>query len=299
MTTMNLAILAGVLVGAGLAAALLAFAPTRPALGEFLGQLSPSARLSRSMPVEVSDTTDRVGVWLMRHLPLTRWIKPPTKDLDLLQIPLHRFYADKAAHAAIGLIFPLLFGVGTTLLHLPVPFVIPTIASLVAAVALSFLPDMNVKRRATAARVEFAHALSAYLDLVAIARNSGAQTRQAMEVAANTGDSWAFTRIRETLLSSKLSGTSPWDALRDLSESLDVPGLSDLADIMRMSAEDNAAVYTTLRATATSMRNSLMNADLAQANSSTTQISFPAAALALIFTVMLAAPAFLRLIHPG
>ncbi|MBA3019662.1 type II secretion system F family protein [Propionicimonas sp.] len=299
MTTMNLAIFAGLLVGTGLAAALLAFAPTRPALGEFLGQLSPSARLSRTVPIEVSDYTDRVGVWLMRHLPLSLWVKPPTKDLDLLQIPLHRFYADKAAHAAVGLILPLLFGAAATVLRIPIPFVIPAAASLAAAVALSFLPDMDVKRRAAAARVEFAHALSAYLDLVAIARNSGAQTRQAMEVAANTGDSWAFTRIRESLLASKLSGTSPWDALRDLSESLDVPGLSDLADIMRMSAEDNAAVYTTLRATATSMRNSLMNTDLAQANSTTTQISYPAAALALIFTVMLATPAFLRLIHPS
>lgn len=299
MTTMQIAIIAGLLVGAGLAAALLAFAPTRPALGEFLGQLSPSSRLSRSVSVEVSDYTDRVGVWLVRHVPLSRWGKPPTKDLDLLQIPLHRFYADKAAHAAVGLVFPLLFGVAAAVLHIPVPFVIPAAASLVAAVALSFLPDVDVKRRATEARVEFAHALTAYLDLVAIARNSGAQTRQAMEVAAATGDSWAFVRIREALLDSKFSGRNPWDALRDLSESLEVAGLADLADIMRLSAEDNAAVYSILRATASSMRNSLMNADLARANTATTQISYPQALLPLIFMVLLGAPAIIRLIHPG
>jgi|LSQX01.1.fsa_nt_gb Flp pilus assembly protein TadB len=299
MTTMQIAILSGVLVGAGLAAALLAVAPTRPALGEFLGHLSPSSRLSRAIPVEVSDYTDRVGVWLVRHVPLSRWIKPPTKDLDLLQIPLHRFYADKAAHAAVGLVFPLLFGVVAAVLHIPIPFVIPAAASLVAAAALSFLPDVNVKRRAAAARVEFAHALTAYLDLVAIARNSGAQTRQAMEVAAANGDSWAFVRIREALLDSKFSGRNPWDALRDLSESLEVTGLADLADIMRLSAEDNAAVYSILRATASSMRNSLMNADLAQANTATTQISYPQALLPLIFMVLLGAPAVIRLIHPG
>lgn len=299
MTTTQLAILAGILIGGGLAAALMAYAPTRPALADFLGHLNPYSRLARTSTVDISDYKDRVGVWLLRRMPLTRWVKPPVKDLDLLQIPLHRFYADKATHAALGLLLPLIVGATIAALRIPLPFAVPTAAGVVLALILSFLPDLEVKSRAAAARVEFAHALTAYLDLVAIARNSGAQTRQAMELAAETGDSWAFARIRETLIDSRFSGRSPWEALRDLSEDLDVAGLSDLADIMRLSAEDNAAVYSILRATASSMRNTLMNADLAEANSATTRISYPQALLPLVFMLLLGAPAIMRLIHPG
>ncbi len=118
-------------------------------------------------------------------------------------------------------------------------------------------------------------------------------------MAAESGDSWAFARIRESLIDSRFSGRSPWDALRDLSEDLDVAGLSDLADIMRLSAEDNAAVYSILRATASSMRNTLMNSDLAEANSVTTRMSYPQSLLPLVFMFLLGAPAIMRLIHPG
>lgn len=299
MTTMQLAVLSGILLGSGIAAGLMAFAPTRPALADFLGHLNPYTQSNRTSTIEISDYKDRVGAWLMRKAPLTQWLKPPTKDLDLLQIPLHRLYADKAIHAAVGLALPLAVGATLAAIHLPIPLIIPTFASVLLAAALSFLPDMEIKKRAAAARMEFAHALTAYLDLVAIARNSGAQTRQAMEIAAEAGDSWAFTRIRESLIDSKFSGSSPWDALRDLSENLDVAGLSDLADIMRLSAEDNAAVYSILRSTASSMRNSLMNADLAEANTVTTRISYPQALLPLVFMLLLGAPAVMRLIHPG
>ncbi len=148
MTTMQLAIIAGALIGGGLAAALMAYAPTRPALVDFLGHLSPYSRLSRTSTVEVADYKDRVGVWLIRRTPLTRWVKPPTKDLDLLQIPLHRFYADKAIHAALGLALPLIAGAAFAVVHLPVPFVFPAAAGLVLAAMLSFLPDLDVKSRA-------------------------------------------------------------------------------------------------------------------------------------------------------
>lgn len=299
MTTMQLAILAGALLGAGLAAAMLAFAPTRPALGDFLSHLNNTARHEKAAPVEVADYTDRIGVWLMRHLPVARWLKTPSKDLDLLQVPLHRFYADKAIYAGIGLIFPLLFAIITAVLRIPIPLVFPMAASIGAAAALSLLPDLNIRRRAAEARIEFEHALTAYLDLVAIARNSGAQTRQAMELAANTGESWAFARIREALLDSRFSGRSAWDALRDLAEDLEVTGLADTADIMRLSAEDNAAVYPILRAKASAMRNSMMNTELAEANTATTQMTYPEALLPIIFIILLGAPALIQIISPG
>ena len=55
------------------------------------------------------------------------------------------------------------------------------------------------KDDAKAARKEFGRALASYIDLVALERNSGSGPRQAMEIAANIGDSWVFRRLAEEL----------------------------------------------------------------------------------------------------
>ena len=80
------------------------------------------------------------------------------------------------------------------------------------------LPDYNVRDDAKKARAEFARALGAYIDLVALERHSGSGTRQAMEVAADVGDSWVFPRLGEELARSRWSGLPPWEALHTLAD---------------------------------------------------------------------------------
>ena len=111
-----------------------------------------------------------------------------------------------------------------------------------------------------AAREEFARATSAYIDLTALERAAGAGATQALEQAATVGDSWVFVRLREQLIRARLSGTPPLEGLHELSTELALPELSDLADIMRLSGEEGAAVYKTLRARSASMRAAMMNA---------------------------------------
>jgi Flp pilus assembly protein TadB len=167
------------------------------------------------------------------------------------------------------------------------------------AIALSFLPDYNVRTDAAAARTEFSRALGAYVDLVALERNAGSGARQAMEKAAEVGDSWVFRRLAEELGKSRWSGVPPWDSLTSLSEELGLAELAELSDIMRMSGEEGAAVYQTLRARAASMRSAMMNAELAKANAASERMSMPAGVLALIFLVILATPALLRVLVTG
>ena len=69
-----------------------------------------------------------------------------------------------------------------------------------------FLPDYNARDDAKKARAEFARALGAYIDLVALERNNGSGARQAMEAAAEVGDSWVFRRLAEELARSRWSG---------------------------------------------------------------------------------------------
>ena len=98
-----------------------------------------------------------------------------------------------------------------------------------------FLPNYNAVDDAKKARLEFARALGAYIDLVALERNNGSGVRQAMESAAEVGDSWVFTRLSEELTRSRWSGQPPWDALHALADELGLPELDDFADIMRLS----------------------------------------------------------------
>ena len=175
----------------------------------------------------------------------------------------------------------------------------PVLASLALGVGLSFLPDYNVRSDAAAARVEFARALSAYVDMVALERNAGSGPRQALEAAATTGDSWVFRRLAEELARSRWSGVPPWDALTTLADDLGLPELGEVSDIMRLSGEEGAAVYPTLRARSASMRAALTAAELAKANAAGERLSMPVAVLALIFLILLAVPALLRVLLPG
>ena len=67
------------------------------------------------------------------------------------------------------------------------------------AAALFFVPDVDLHRRAAAARDELRHAVCAYLELVALERAGDAGTVEALERAATVGDSPAFIRIRDAL----------------------------------------------------------------------------------------------------
>lgn len=296
-TTLQLALFSGALIGLGVALLILRFAPAQPDLSAAIDNLAPERALARSdtTPAPAS-TLDRIGLWVMRTLPVTSWGRIPTKELAILRIPAHRFYGEKALYAVIGLLLPAAASALVSVIGLHLPIFIPVAGSLLIAAALSFLPDYNVRSDAAAARIEFSRALGAYVDLVALERNAGSGSRQAMEIAATVGDSWVFKRIGEELARSRWSGVAPWDSLTSLSDELGLPELAEVSDIMRLSGEEGAAVYKTLRARSASMRAAMMNAELAKANATGERMSMPVASLSIVFLIILAVPAVLRVL---
>ena len=116
-----------------------------------------------------------------------------------------------------------------------------------------------------------------------------------MEAAAEVGDSWVFTRLSEELTRSRWSGLPPWDALHTLAEELGLPELDDFAAIMRLSGEEGAGVYATLRARSAAMRTAMLNDELAQANAVGERMSMPGSLLGVIFMALLVAPSLLRM----
>ena len=301
------AVVLGATGGLGVTLIVRELLPSDPQLAGALHRLAPTqvptaTLLPEDEPSSSGDDTStagleyRVGVWAQRYLTQAPFLTLPTKELRLLRIPLARHLGQKVLMALLGLLFPVAFVVLTAAAGYALPIVLPAAAALVLAGVLFLVPDVEIRRKALAAREEFARATSAYLDLTAIERAAGAGATQALEQAATVGDSWVFIRLREQLVRARLSGTPPWDGLRELSQELGLPELSDLADIMRLSGEQGAAVADTLRARSRGLRAALLTKEQARANEQSERMVVPVAFLGLIFLVILGAPAIARVV---
>ena len=306
------AILFGATGGLGVALIVREFLPTDPQLAGALNRLTPGPVGLASPVLQQPATGDgstagssaalehRVGLWAQRYLLAVPFLQPfvrvPTHELRLLRIPVARHLGQKVLMALLGLLFPTVFVVLTTAAGHALPIALPAAAAVVLAAVLFVVPDLEVARKATAARQEFARATSAYLDLTALERAAGAGATQALEQAATVGDSWVFVRLREQLVRARLSGTPPWDGLHDLATELALPELSDLADIMRLSGTEGAAVADTLRARSRGLRAALLTREQTRANEQSERLVIPVAFLGLIFLVILGAPAIVRIL---
>ncbi len=298
MTGAQLALASGALITLGLVLAVWRLVPAAPDLGDVVERLSPSygRRQGRADEISVTGQKERLGLWALRHLPAGVWGRVPASELVLLRMSLPRFYGEKLTFALLGLIFPSLLVLVVGMFGFQLPVVVPVAASLALAGLLWFVPNLNVRDDAKRGRLEFHRALGAYVDLVALERNAGAGPRQAMEVAAGIGHSWVFRRIGEELARSRWSGQAPWDALNALADDVGVPELADLADIMRLSGEEGAQVYATLRARSTALRTALLTNSQGKANELSERMVVPGSLLGVVFIALLVTPPLLRLL---
>lgn len=300
-TALQLMIAAGMLVMGGVALLVWRLVPAQPDLAGALDRLSPRTPPARDVADELGDSGDlagRLGRLALRRLPSAVWGPVPHRELRLLRRPLSVFYGQKVLFAASALVgVPAIAWVFSWTFDMPLA--LPAAASVAAAVVLWFAPNLDVHLDALSARDDFKRALGAFIDLVALERNAGAGPRQALENAAAIGDSWVFQRLREELGRSRWSGQAPWDALTSLSEELGLPDLSDVADIMRLSGEEGAQIYHTLRARSAALRTAMLTAEHAKANEVGERLVIPAAFLGVIFMAILVGPALFRLFLPA
>lgn len=295
ITGLQLAILSGGLIGLGLTLIGARVLPVEPDLADALERVSSTRARATAKATAAQTGKERLGLWGLRVLPPGLWVRTPTRELALLRISLAQFYGEKLTFAGLGLLIPPSLSLLFNSLGLGIPVQIPAVASIGLAAVMFFLPNYNALDDARKARLEFARALGAYIDLVALERHNGIGVRQAMEGAAEVGDSWVFTRLSEELTRSRWSGLPPWDALHTLAEELGLPELDDFADIMRLSGEEGASVYATLRARSASMRTAMLNDEIAQANAVGERMTIPGSLLGVIFMALLVAPSLLRM----
>jgi hypothetical protein len=296
-TGTQIILLSGALVGLAIALVVWYLAPAQPDLADVVDRFSPEAVKARTTARDTFTaltTQDKLGLWALKRFPASWWGQTPTKELALLRISVQRHYGTKVLFAAVGLLVPPLLSYFLMVLGWPIPILIPVGGSIAMALVMFWLPDYNVRSDAKFARAEFARALGAYTDLVALERLGGTGSRQAMENAAQIGDNWVFQRLAEELARSSWAGVAPWDALNSLADELGLPELIDLADIMRLTSE-GAQVYANLRARSQGLRSAMLNTELAKANASVERMSIPMTLLGVVFMAILVAPSIMRM----
>jgi len=211
--------------------------------------VEPDAGRVRGLPA-------MVGAWLARTL-TRRGIANTSlrQDLALNGRSYEQAMTRKVLFAGGGLLVALLLlvvvpaAVGAAL-----PAGAPLLVAVVLSAALFFLPDIEAKTEATRRRAEFRHALSAYLDLVALEMAARAAPAEALPAAARVGTGWPLAMIRDTLYRATRAGRDPWAALADLGHRIGVTELRDLGQLISLVAHDGARVRSTLTARAHTMR---------------------------------------------
>jgi hypothetical protein len=291
--TMTWLILVGIAAGAGLAVMIAELRPAPPELGavlERLHQRAPGAgepQLSEDPPGAI----DRIGGRLLG----LSFVTVPRQDLLLVGRTPARFMALKLAFALLGLLAAPYLQVILTMAGVSLSVAIPAVASLACAALCWFVPDLVLRGEVEEARTDYLHAVAAYLELVALERAADCGPAEALLRAAKVGRGRAFQQLEAVLDRAALERRPPWDGLTEMAADLGLTPLQDLADTMRMSGDDGAAVYRTLRARAENLRAELLSAELAKSNVVSEKMVVPGVALVMVMTILIAYPAVYRM----
>jgi tight adherence protein C len=268
-----IAVCGGSAVGLGLFLVVRELVPATPALGPAL------RRLHQPPGTRVAIPTSRRLDWLHG---LSRWLRPPHRQLALIDQTPEQYALSVLLSALIGLATPTLLGVALLVLGISLPLVVPVLGSLGLALVGGLLAHRSVLAKADAARDEFRQAVCTYLDLVALQLSAAHGPVQSLERAAAVCDGWVFDRIQESLRIAQMQMHAPWDELRDLADKIGIPELGDVGAIMRSSGSEGAQVHETLRSRADSLRDQIRTDNLARAEGVTSRLDIPGALLVFV-----------------
>ncbi|MGW4951508.1 type II secretion system F family protein [Streptomyces parvulus] len=286
-------VLSGGAVGAGIAVLIRELLQPQTALAPALRRSAPA---TLTMPKPALGRDERWGRWLLARTERLPGVRVPTTNLALLGQGPGQFMLKKTALAVLGLLCPVIATVPWSVAGMGLPFYVPAVVGFIVAGLLFITPDLAVRDQAKRAREEFAHALSAYLDLVALKRAADAGPAEALEKAAEVGEGWPFLYLQGALRRARLEKIPPYQALTELSAEYELPVLDDVADIMRSSATDGAAVYKALRARTAALNSELLADQAAEANTASEKMTAPGALLAVLVMLLMAFPAVIRML---
>ncbi|MCO5999254.1 type II secretion system F family protein [Actinoallomurus rhizosphaericola] len=303
---MTTALLAGALFGLGGYLLFRALFPPRPGLAARLAAFDAARRRGETGPERRRPSGDsgrfpglraRVGRSLAAFYEARGWQQRSARaDLALLDRSFEGFLATKFLLSAAAIVFiPILAGY-FAILGLGVAVSVPVWVGLFFALIFFLLPDLQLRQEAAARRRDFRHAVSAFLDLVAMNLAGGRGVPEALMTAANVGDGWAMRRIRDALSNARITGITPWQALGRLGEEISVDELRDLSAALALVADDGAKVRQSLSARAASMRSRELADIEGKAGEQSQSMLVAQLLLCAGFLIFLAYPAVMRVI---
>ncbi len=250
-------VMLGGFIGFGLFVIIRALVPSRPGAAARVARIDALRARGQfgAAPVRSRSPRDRLGWQLTEFYARRGWEQRSVRaDLKLLERSWQQFLVTKVGLAAAGfMIGPLLFGV-TWLWGLHLTPLVPLWLALGFAGLFFVLPDLEVRRDATAKREDFRRVVAAYLDLVAMNLAGGRGLPEALMSAAEISDGWALRRLRDCLTDARLAGVPQWTALGELGTELGVRELTDLGAALNLVADDGAKVRASLTSRAETMR---------------------------------------------
>ncbi|MGD9793837.1 MAG: type II secretion system F family protein [Acidimicrobiia bacterium] len=292
---MNAAILLGVTTAIGLLLLVTGIVPARPPLSIALAQLH-RPRVSGSAPQHDTLLIRFVGRPLAKTSVASRLVGRCASDLRVTARTADDLLAKQALCALTGLLWAPATVALMQLGGVSVSLLLPLWCSAVLGVCGFVVPLLSLKVNAAERRRGFRHALSCFLDLVAVRLAGGAGVESALSSSAKGGHGWAFSEIRQALAEARLMGEPPWTGLDRLGTALQISELNELAASVTLAGDEGARVRGSISAKARSIRvRGLADAESA-AQSASERMSLPIVLLMLGFVVFLGYPAVMQVL---
>lgn len=205
--------------------------------------------------------------------------------------------AQRAAFGLLGLLWAplvvLLMSIGGVSVGAALPL---WVCVVLAPVGFAY-PGLALRSAAADRRRGFRHALSAFLDVVAVSLASGRGVDTALNDGVRAGHGWPFAELERALSEARLLGESPWTALARLSRAIGVPELAELAASAALAGNEGARVRSSLAAKARAIRVRGLAEVEGAAQSATERMTLPVVLLMVGFIVFLGYPAIDRVIN--
>ncbi len=285
------ALVYGAAVGGGLMLVARELLPGRPDTERLLDRLEQTeAPASAAAGRGTAALVERTGARVLAGVGAS-W-KLPRRELDLLGIPVARHVGERCLGALGGLVLPAVATAVLALGGITLPLPVPLFVSLLMAAAVWVNADIDVRKRAAKARLEYRYAIASFLERARLERGAHISAEGAIHRTAAVGDGWVFERLRTELDRATLAGVTPWEALRQLAEQLDVPELASPAETFSLAGDEGASILAALGTQARALRHRLLTDRQAEANGASEKLVVPGTVLFMTVFALIGYPAF-------
>lgn len=289
----------GALLGAGVVALVRGVRQAVPSLEDGLGRLDTTPRTGSPDAGGSGTESGGLGTWAARTMHHHGHLIRPSviRTLQARNIAVSEFLGEKVAFTAMGAILPAVVS-GCLAFLLGWTPVVPVAAALLGAVIGWFIPDVQLRRQAPQVTADLSEALFTYFDLVTLERLANQSSTQSLTSAAHASDTLLFLHIRQALQRAALQQRPPYAELRALAQRLQLPELSDIADVMQME-ESGASLAGTLRARVGELRDAHLTRIKIEATKTSEQMTIFMVIPSLIFALLFLIPPLLTLSGSG